>query len=118
MTPPDCLKALLDVLILWHGKDKQLIVQELRSLPNCPQQAFDSDCEYGIGKKKRKLFKHIPFSMILALESNDNCTRIVNHKNEENIIRQGYCAIFRGDYLHADASYTIFNRRLFVSVIL
>ncbi len=53
MTPPDCLKALLDVLILWHGKDTQLIVKDLRSLPDCPQQAFHSDCECGVGNKKR-----------------------------------------------------------------
>ena len=55
MTPPDCLKALLVFLILCHGKDTQSIVKDFRSLADCPQQAFHSDCEYGVDKKKRKL---------------------------------------------------------------
>ncbi len=117
LKPPPFLAKFLDMLILFHGENTLLIVQELKSLPGCEVQLQHSDCTLYEVSKKRRAFADIPFSVLVALENNTNSTTIINENNHSLIVFQGDFAMWRGDYEHAGASYSVINTRLFIAVI-
>ena len=111
---PSPLRHLIDLLTLWHGSTTSFVLQELISFPNCPQQHYHKDNLYSV--KGIRLFEHIPFSIIIALEENSNTTSIMDCHSNRMVIKKGCVAIFRGDYSHAGATYSEENHRLHISI--
>ena len=56
------------------------------------------------------------FSMVVATEDSASPTKIVTSDSKEVAIGQGHAAIWSGEYIHAGASYSVPNRRLFISI--
>jgi len=116
ITPPRFLKPFFDVLLSWHGAEKTvLVVKELLSKKDCPQQEIHCDGKYECGQK-RKLFIDVPFSLLMALEPDSNMTSIVRETNCLTVIPQGAVAVWRADYFHAGARYGKRNRRMFIQI--
>ena len=107
----------------WHGAGStNLECSQLTSHPNCPQQRlhFDNLDKASEKKrkqqKKRKYFDDIPFSILIALEVDSNVTALLNHDGDRLVIKQGCMAVWRGDYYHGGAEYSVLNRRLHIAV--
>lgn len=111
---PRPLKSLIDVLQIWHGSGSSMVVTQLLSIAYCPEQKQHEDNIYPV--TGRRFFCDIPFSCIIALEENDNRSCIVDSDGLEVIFRKGSLVIFRGDYRHSGASYTMVNSRLHIAV--
>lgn len=93
-----------------------LVVKELLSKKNFPQQEMHCDYKYDCSRKQ-KLFVDIPFSLLMALESDSNISSIVRETNRVSVISQGAVAVWRANYFHAGARYVRRNRRMFIAII-
>ena len=82
---------LLNIIILWHGNGTKLIVKELKSLEGGSKaQRIHRDYVYkSNGSKKRKRQCDRLFSVIIALETNQNPSRLIKHDGKDQIIQQG-----------------------------
>ena len=80
----------------------------LKSLANCPKQLFHSDCKHSSDTSSY----NIQYSLIVAIESN---TKFVLFNKETIDIPINGMIMYRGDYMHAGASYQNEHNRLFIS---
>ena len=57
------------------------------------------------------------YSLIVSTESaRINPTKFILSNGKELLIPRGHVAIWSSEYLHADASYQVRNRRLFIAI--
>ena len=85
----------------------ELVYKLLKSLPNCPKQELHHD-----SKQRSDSSYNIQYSLIVAIESNTKL--ILSDHNNIDIPINGMI-MFRGDYMHAGASYPKINHRIFAS---
>ena len=112
--PPDCLQLLLNVFKIWHGESTYFVIKELHARRGCPRQKLHRDCPIQTNGRLRR--SDINFSFLLAVEPSSNPTKLILEDESELMISQGEGVIWRGDYLHAGASYQVENSRLFISI--
>ena len=85
----------------------ELVYKLLKSLPNCPKQELHHDSE-----QRSDSSYNIQYSLIVAIESN---TRLILSDHNNIDIPINSMIMFRGDYMHAGASYPKINHRIFAS---
>jgi hypothetical protein len=139
---PDFLKSFCDMLLNENENcgltnSRWFTCSYLASYPGCQQQPFHFDDKQFADemlRKKKCRFQDVPFSMLVALESEDNPSRLhIRHINsspvEDDIVRvnvtvvgdvavvipRGGILIFRGDCYHAGDAYSTHNTRLFIA---
>lgn len=97
-----------------HPATTYFTAKILESLPGCQQQPFHSDdLEYTSSMVPRS-FDDAPFSLIVALEENNNPTRVI-FPTGSVLLEQGDMLIMKGDCFHAGAAYKQRNQRLFIA---
>jgi len=112
---PTSLLQLIHLLFNWYGNNGALCFQQLISKVNCPKQSHHKDHIYPV-TKKRKYLEDIPFSILLALEDNDNETSFIDSKNIIQVFKKGCIVMFRGNYSHGGMSYKKENHRLHIAI--
>ena len=80
----------------------------LKSLTNCPKEVFHSDCKDSSDAPSY----NIQYSLIVAIQSH---TKFVLSNKETIDIPMNGMIMYRGDYMHAGASYQNEHNRLFIS---
>ena len=80
----------------------------LKSLPNCPKEVLHSDCKHSSDEPSYDM----QYSVIVAIQSH---TQFVSSNNRTINIPKNGMIMYRGDYMHAGASYEIEHHRLFIS---
>ena len=85
----------------------EFLYKLLKSLPNCPKQELHHD-----SKQRSDSSYNIQYSLIVAIESN---TKLILSDNYEIDIPINSMIMFRGDYMHAGASYPKINHCTFAS---
>jgi hypothetical protein len=110
---PTPLLQFIHLLIHWYGNNGALYFQELISKANCPKQRHHKDHIYPINKKRKSL-EDISFSILLALENNDNVTSFIDSEKEVRVFKKGCIVMFRGNYSHGGMSYKEENHRLHI----
>lgn len=96
----------------------------LMSFDGCNQQPLHCDDHelhqftHVFGRKTR--WKNYSFSMIIAIEENDNPTSIMiddgNGQEKKVKLAAGSVIVMRGDFRHAGAAYDCRNVRIFISI--
>ena len=122
-TPPECVQRLLAVLRRWHGNDTAFILKVMTSNGACRRQDLHRDCvkaykehKERIRQGKRTKLLLTDYSMVVATEDSTSPSKIISSDDNEVVIRQGHAAIWSCEYIHTDASYSVPNRRLFISI--
>ncbi len=112
---PSCLLNLLNEFSACHVETCFYTCKFLISEGKCPQQHLHcDDREFSSDYLRR--YKHAPYSMLIALESDCNSTRlVVDPRGTEIIIPQGSLLLFRSDFVHGGAAYDMRNMRLFIA---
>lgn len=125
---PRFLPELVDQFLLYHQETIYYTIKLLYSEAGCQQQEFHTDDrDFALVRSKRKKFMSASYSIIIALEPNDNPTTIVlegkrdlmtgEKKTPDKVltILQGQALIMRSDCVHAGGAYDQDNMRLFIA---
>ena len=117
-----CLAELVNVLIECHPNISNMIGSILKSQDQCPSQRLHAD-DFEVASIIDKIaFKDMSFSLLVALEPDINPTQILIGEGiipftvRTQSLTQGSFILFRGNCPHAGASYTVENKRLFISI--
>jgi hypothetical protein len=117
-----CIAELVNVLIECHPNISNMIGSILKSEKECPSQRLHAD-DFGVASIRDKItFEDMSFSLLVALEPDANPTQIligdgiVPFTVRTQPLTQGSFILFRGNCPHAGASYTVENKRLFISI--
>jgi len=117
-----CLAELVNVLIECHPNISNMIGSILKSKYQCPSQQLHADDFEVASIKDYIAFEDMSFSLLVALEPDVNPTQILIGEGiipftvRTQPLTQGSFILFRGNCPHAGASYTIENKRLFISI--
>jgi hypothetical protein len=81
---------LLNIIILWYGNGTKLIVKEIKSLEGGSKaQRMHRDYVYkSNGSKETKRQFDRLFSVMIALETNQNPSRFIKHDGKDQILQQ------------------------------
>lgn len=120
---PACLQSFFKLLAKVHPTTTHVDVRLLKSDADSAQQEFHTDDGHlSSSRTKRKAFANMSFSAIVALEDNENPTKLVVGRGSkkpfypvETVLKQGDIYFFRGDFPHCGASYAKENIRLFLT---
>jgi hypothetical protein len=114
--PPICLLEFMSVLYDNEEYAKFQALSLIESEKGCTKQDIHSDNSQTSYSPNNIKWNNSTWSIILALENNNNPTRLLLHTGEEKQITQGSFIMFRGDYAHAGCSYSQHNRRIHIAI--
>lgn len=115
---PDYLKKYINIIKDCLLNIRYTRVSIITSFEKCNQQRLHAD-EAAYYDLEEKTVKDAPYSLVMALERNENPTSIIIERSdgttETKLLYAGEAILMRGDFRHAGAAYKQINNRLFIA---
>lgn len=114
---PVFLQEFMINFMIFHKKTKYYTMKLLHSEAGCGEQLLHSDDATFTNSKDQFKYHYPSFSMIIALEPDNNPTTVmvkVESEVRECVLYQGDMLLMRCDCFHAGAAYNQTNYRLFI----
>lgn len=111
---PLCLTGFLEKFKAFHTATQYFTVKHVYNTGPVGVQRWHCDDPKLMDANNSKRFEQYSFSMIVALEPDDNPTS-VEFLNEKLLLRQGSFVLFTGNCWHRGLSYIDVNKRLFIA---